>query len=54
MVTVAALIYTGMGVYFSARNKSRRSGNEDSKVAGKTEEEIAELGDENPRFMFSH
>ena len=54
MVAVAALVYTLMGIYFSARNKNRRAGNEDSKIAGMTEEEIAEMGDENPRYMFTY
>ena len=54
MVVVAVLIYILMGVYFSARNKSRRAGKEDAKMAGKSEEEIAELGDENPRYIFTY
>jgi hypothetical protein len=54
MVAMAAVVYAVMGVYFSARNKSRQGGKEDAKVAGKTEEEIAEMGDESPRYMFTY
>ncbi|EXJ59864.1 hypothetical protein A1O7_04011 [Cladophialophora yegresii CBS 114405] len=54
MVAMAVLIYALMGVYFSTRNKNRRAGKEDSKIAGKTEEDIAEMGDENPRYMFTY
>ena len=53
MVAMSGAIYTLMGVYFAAQNKSRQAGNEDSKMAGKTEDEIAEMGDENPRYMFT-
>lgn len=54
MVAMAVAIYALMGVYFATRNKNRKAGKEDSKIIGKTEEEIAEMGDENPRYMFTH
>jgi len=54
MAAVAAIIYTVMSLYFLNRNKRRQAGKEDSIMAGKTEEEIAELGDENPRFVFTY
>jgi len=54
MVAMAGTIYTFMGIYFSARNKSRMAGKEDAKIAGKTEDEAAEMGDENPRYMFTY
>lgn len=54
MVAVAGLIYAFMYVYFVARNKSRRAGKEDVKMAGKTDEEVAEMGDENPRYLFTY
>ncbi len=54
MAAMCAIIYTAMGIYFAARNKSRRAGKEDAKIAGKTEEEIAEMGDESPRYMFTY
>lgn len=42
-----------MYFYFRAVNKRRRDGKEDYKIEGKTEEEIADLGDESPRFVFA-
>ena len=53
MVAMSGMIYTFMGIYFSARNKSRQAGSEDSKMAGKTSDEIEEMGDENPRYRFT-
>ncbi|KIW10903.1 hypothetical protein PV08_10202 [Exophiala spinifera] len=54
MVGVGALIYTFMSVYFFRRAKARQAGKEDSVMAGKLEEEVAEMGDENPRFVFTY
>ncbi|KAK3076483.1 hypothetical protein LTS18_012881, partial [Coniosporium uncinatum] len=53
LVGFAAVLYAGMSVYFVRRNKKRLSGAEDGKVVGKSEEEIAEMGDESPRFVFT-
>jgi hypothetical protein len=53
MVAYAACIFGGMSFYFSRINKRRREGKEDYKIAGMTEEEINELGDESPRFMYT-
>jgi hypothetical protein len=41
-----------MSLYFVRRNRERRAGKEDWKMAGKSEGEIAEMGDENPRYMY--
>jgi hypothetical protein len=54
MVAMAGLIYAFMGLYFSRRNKRRLAGAEDVKIAGKSEDEIAEMGDENPRYVFTY
>lgn len=53
LVGFAAVLYAGMSVYFVRRNKKRLSGAEDGRVVGKSEEEIAEMGDESPRFVFT-
>jgi len=53
LVGFAAMLYGFMSVYFVGRNMRRAEGREDGKVAGKSEEEIAEMGDESPRFVFS-
>lgn len=54
MVGVAAVLYAIMWVYFRGANKKRRAGKEDGKINGMTEEQIAEMGDESPRFMFTY
>lgn len=54
MVAMAALLYAFMSFYFVQRNKARREGKEDGILRSKSEDEIAELGDENPRYMFTY
>lgn len=53
MVAMAGVIYAFTTVYFRRRNKSRAAGDDDHTVVGMSEEEIAELGDENPRFVYT-
>jgi hypothetical protein len=54
MAGVAALIYSLMSIYFVQRNKKRQNEDEDGRIAGLSEEEIAKMGDENPRFQFTY
>ena len=54
MAGAGALIYTFMALYFIQRNKKRQNGDEDGLITGMSEDEIAEKGDENPRFVFTH
>ncbi|RVX75515.1 hypothetical protein B0A52_00868 [Exophiala mesophila] len=54
MVAAAAILYAIVYCYYKMANKKRAAGEEDSLIAGKTEEEIAEMGDENPRFVYTH
>jgi hypothetical protein len=42
-----------MSFYFTRRNARRKAGAEDWTVQGKTEEEVAEMGDENPGYEFT-
>jgi hypothetical protein len=53
MVLLATSIYGFMSWYLARLNKARREGREDAKVENMTSEEIEELGDESPRFMFT-
>jgi len=53
MVGYAACIFAFMSHYFSRVNKRRREGKEDQKVEGISEEQINELGDRSPRFMYT-
>ncbi len=54
MVAVSTVIYTTMSLYFFSRNRKRRAGREDQIMTGKTEEEVAEMGDENPKYVFTY
>ena len=47
------LVLTNLQGHFARINAKRRAGEEDGKVENKTEEEIAELGDESPRFVYT-
>jgi len=53
MVGYAACLFAFMSFYFSRVNKGRRAGKEDHKVEGMSEEQINELGDRSPRFMYT-
>ena len=53
MVAFASCLYGLLSLYFSRRNAQRAAGSEDGQVEGMTEEEIAELGDDSPRFLFT-
>jgi hypothetical protein len=50
---MAAVVYGLMSIYFTNANKRRMRGDEDAKVAGMSDEEVDELGDRSPRFMFA-
>lgn len=54
MVGMSTLIYAIMSYYFLAIKKRRTVGKEDWKAEGKTEEEVAELGDESPSFIYTY
>ena len=53
MVAFASILYGYMWLYFAKRNSRRNIGLEDKKIEGKTEHEVAEMGDESPRFVFT-
>ena len=54
MVAMSAILYAFMSLYFARRNKARQNGKEDYAMWSRSEEEITELGDENPRFIFTY
>ncbi|KAK5239833.1 hypothetical protein LTR16_011450 [Cryomyces antarcticus] len=54
MVGFAISVYGFMSWYFARENRRRKNGVEDGKIAGMSEEEIAELGDRNPRFAYTY
>jgi hypothetical protein len=49
---MATCIYLFMWVFFSRANKRRAEGKIDPKHVGLSEDELAEFGDESPRFRY--
>lgn len=54
LVGMSAVIYGLLSAYLMKRNEGRKAGKEDAVISGKSEEEIRELGDENPNFLFTY
>lgn len=52
-VSVSVCIFTFMSIYYRRVNKRRAEGKEDWKLEGKTEQEILEMGDWSPRYVYS-
>jgi hypothetical protein len=53
MVAWACLCYTAMWLYFARVNARRARGEEDHKIEGLSDDEIAEMGDDSPRFVYT-
>ncbi len=53
MVGYASLVFGFMWYWFASLNAKRKAGLEDDRIAGLSEEEIAELGDKNPRYVYT-
>ncbi|KAL8876577.1 MAG: hypothetical protein Q9198_005255 [Flavoplaca austrocitrina] len=53
MVGMANVIFAFMSWYLSRQNDRRNRGEEDAKFANMAEDEIAELGDKSPRFVYT-
>lgn len=53
MVAWAVLVYSVMWFTFARINARRERGEENHKVEGMSDEEIAELGDDSPRFVYT-
>lgn len=53
LVAFATLVYSLMSLLLARENRFRREGKEDSKIERMTDEEIEELGDESPRFIYT-
>ena len=54
LVACGTIVFLGMSMYFRMRNRKRSEGQEDSRVLGMSESEIAELGDDSPGYMFTY
>ena len=53
MIGYSFICWAFFWAYFNWRNARRARGDENWKVEGMTLEEMAELGDESPRFVFT-
>ena len=53
MVAYACVVYGFMWFYFARVNKKRECGGEDHKMQGLSDAEVAELGDDSPRFVYT-
>ncbi|KAH6884407.1 major facilitator superfamily domain-containing protein [Thelonectria olida] len=54
MVAVSAAIYLSFWAWFRHQNKRKLAGKDDHKVQGMAQEEIEELGEHNPRFLYTY
>lgn len=54
LVAMATVIYILFWFYFRYENRRRAAGKLDHKTQGMTEEEIDELGEDNPRFRYTY
>ncbi|OJJ02822.1 hypothetical protein ASPVEDRAFT_29369 [Aspergillus versicolor CBS 583.65] len=54
LVAMAALIYLAFWAWFRRQNRRKMDGKEDYRVQGMTEEEAEELGEHNPRFLYTY
>lgn len=53
LVAYSCCMYTMLSIAYARENRAKRAGQRDAKIVGLSKEEIAELGDENPRFMYT-
>lgn len=53
LVAFATLVYSLMSLLLARENRLRREGKEDAKIEKMTDEEIEELGDASPRFIYT-
>lgn len=53
LLAVGLCIYTTLYLWFRNANKRKRGGMEDWRMDGLSEEEVMELGEHNPRYMYT-
>ncbi|KAJ8116559.1 hypothetical protein OPT61_g2047 [Boeremia exigua] len=53
LLTLGIGIYTALHFWYRNQNKRKLEGKEDYRMEGLSEEEISELGEHNPRFMYT-
>jgi sugar phosphate permease len=52
LLTVSLISYTTLHFYFKKQNAERKAGKQDWKLEGRSEDEVAEMGDESPRYIY--
>lgn len=50
---MASMIWAFMSWFLARLNKARCEGREDAKIENMSDEEIEELGDASPRFLYT-
>ena len=53
LVGFASCLYGFMWYWLAKKNQRRQDGKENDRVTGMSEDEIAELGDKSPRFVYT-
>ncbi|KAF8288582.1 hypothetical protein DL93DRAFT_2174306 [Clavulina sp. PMI_390] len=53
MLGVALVIHSILWISYHVANKRRAEGKEDHKIDGMTDEQVEEMGDESPRFVYT-
>jgi hypothetical protein len=53
MVAWALICYSSLWWYYAKVNKRRANGEEDHLIAGMSDLEVAEMGDDSPRFQYT-
>lgn len=53
MLGMAMVIHTTLWLHMRRKNQRKLAGLEDWRIEGKTEEEINEMGEDNPRYMYT-
>ena len=54
LVGMSTLIYATMWAYFKTINRRRVQGEEEWKTEGKSDEEVREMGDQSPFFIYTY
>lgn len=53
MVAFALACYAVLWAYLGMLNSRREKGEEDHLIEGKSDEDVAEMGDDSPRFKYT-
>jgi hypothetical protein len=50
---LGVILYTSLHLWYRIQNKRKAEGKEDYRMEGLSEEEINELGEHNPRYLYT-